>query len=220
MKLTVKQVRESLIQNLIDNGAKPTPAKTKINTIADEDLAVAYVSAGLNDPDNPLELDVIELNDDEPEISTGFTKPAIRDIIGQITSVRTFVVKDDNGNEVIDEAGDKREVCVMTIQRIGEKDVESVFITPKQLVGFALNQGKFVKVAVEVRRAHITQYETKQKEVKFHGRQSDPKGKIELAFITGNEYLRKEAMFNKLMSLPVEDRESARLAMVAFANMD
>jgi hypothetical protein len=220
MKLTVKQVRESLIQNLIDNGAKPTPAKTKINAIADEDLAVAYASAGLNDPDDPLELDVIELNDDEPEISTGFIKPAIRDIIGQITSVRTFVVKDDNGNEVIDEAGDKREVCVMTIQRIGEKDVESVFITPRQLAGFALNQGKFVKVAVEVRRAHITQYETKQKEVKFHGRQSDPKGKIELAFITGNEYLRKEAMFAKLMSLPLEDRESARLAMVAFANFD
>ena len=220
--MTVKSVREMLISNLIDNGSTPAKAKNKVNAIADTDLLVAVVSAGLNDPDDELEIESETVAvDDEKDADmpvTGFVKPQIINVIGTYLSHRSFIIKDEAGEEVLDKDGNIREVCVMSIQPIQGK-IQPVFITPKQLTGFSLNVGKFVDVMVEVRRSHVTQYQTAQKEVKFHGKPSDIKGKVELAFVTGNTMRKQTAVFDHLLTLPVDDRDFALKAIMALESM-
>lgn len=219
MNVTEVQLRSIIIDALKANKVKATEAKTIVSTIPTDGLLAKASELGINDAEDPfiLSTDVIASTAEvEDAIADAIHRPTVLNIVGKFIGSRMFDLKDENGELALDDNGDVRQVCVIDIQAIGE-DPTPVFITPKQLIGFALKQGEYVKVTVEVRKAHITQYTTKTGDIRFHGKETDPKGKVEYGFITGSAYDTGSALFNKAMSYPADQQLNAVQALKAFA---
>jgi len=215
MKMTLIQLQAAVIAALVASGAKQKTAESTTLALNAQDLLAKAKELNI-DCDEITEEPVAETDTVD---AVGFNQPKIASVIGKFRKVRTFPVLDDQKEPVLDKNGEPRMVSVIDIQPI-DGDVFPIFIQPKQLVGFDLNIGKFVKIDYEIRRAHVTQYKTDSGEIKFHGKESDPRGKVEYAFSTGTEYSERAAAMSHVQSLPVEERGSAIQAILAFRDFD